>query len=510
MIEEIDRLKSEIPAGEWEATPESVRKVLEMLLSELHQMKQKIEELEEKLNKNSKNSSIPPSKSGFGSKKEEKSQPKRKPLTITKPRTKPEQKVYEAAECQELNIHEQKPSNCSNCGYELTGEDSVPHRHQVVDLPPVFKPIVDEYKLHELECEHCGEKTRATLPVGVSAKSYGARLAAFVAFLSVESRQSHRQVQAFLSQVFGIEISRGTINGIRQEVSAAIAEPTAAAMGYVQQQQVVNCDETGFSQQNRDGKNPTDKKAWIWVMVTPLVSVFIITLSRSQAVAKQLIGEAFAGFLGSDRYSSYSWVSGAQRQLCWAHLLRDFQAFADRPGVSGDTGAELLKRGYRLFHWWHRVRDGTMSRELFIEAVKLLRIGLRQELEEVARLDIALGEKTPLAKTIRTCRKLLQVESAMWTFVEREQIEPTNNSAEQALGGAVIWRGLSFGSQSQAGSEFVARMLTVNRSLKSQGRSILDFLTDACFAYRVGETPPSLIPPTQTPSTAISQTLIIS
>ena len=305
MIEEIDRLKSEIPAGEWEATPESVRKVLEMLLSERKQMKQKIEELEEKLNKNSKNSSIPPSKSGFGSKKEEKSQPKRKPRTITKPRTKPEQKVYEAAECQELNIHEQKPSNCSNCGYELTGEDWAPHRHQVVDLPPVFKPIVDEYKLHELECEHCGEKTRATLPVGVSAKSYGARLAAFVAFLSVESRQSHRQVQAFFSQVFGIEISRGTINGIRQEVSAAIAEPTAAAIGYVQQQQVVNCDETGFSQQNRDGKNPTDKKAWIWVLVTPLVSVFIITLSRSQAVAKQLIGEAFAGFLGSDRYSSY-------------------------------------------------------------------------------------------------------------------------------------------------------------------------------------------------------------
>ena len=151
-----------------------------------------------------------------------------------------------------------------------------------------------------------------------------------------------------------------------------------------------------------------------------------------------------------------------------------------------------------------------MSRELFIEAVKLLRIGLRRELEEVARLDIVIGEKTPLAKTIRTCRKLLQVESAMWTFVEREHIEPTNNSAEQALRGAVIWRGLSFGSQSQAGSEFVARMLTVTRSLKSQGRSILDFLTDACFAYRVGGTPPSLIPPPQTPSTAISQTLIIS
>lgn len=328
MIEEIDRLESEVPAGDWEATPESVRRVLEMLLSERQQMKQKIEELEEKLNKNSKNSSIPPSKSGFGSKKEEKTKHKRKPLTITKRRSKPEHKVYEAAECQELNIHEEKPSNCSNCGYELTGVDLLPHRHQVVDLPPVFKPIVDEYKLHQLECEHCGTQTRARLPVEVSAKSYGARLAAFVAFLSVEARQSHRQVQAFLAQVFGIEVSRGTINNIRQEVSAAIAEPTAAAIGYVQQQQVVNCDETGFSQQNRDGQNPAAKKAWIWVMVTPLVSVFIITLSRSQAVAKQLIGEV-ERFIYRSSQVAQNWAASRVGGSC---RLRYWLAGKDSPG----------------------------------------------------------------------------------------------------------------------------------------------------------------------------------
>lgn len=130
-----------------------------------------------------------------------------------------------------------------------------------------------------------------------------------------------------------------------------------------------------------------------------------------------------------------------------------------------------------LFHWWHRVRDGTLSQELFVEAVQLLRVGLQAELEQAAQLPIAAHEKTPLAKTVRTCTQLLKVESALWTFVETPGVEPTNNAAERALRPAVIWRLTSFGSQSQAGSEFVARMLTVSSSLKAQRRSVLEFLT---------------------------------
>jgi len=116
------------------------------------------------------------------------------------------------------------------------------------------------------------------------------------------------------------------------------------------------------------------------VLVTPLLSVFIVTLSRSQEVAKRLIGESFSGYLGSDRYGSYNWVKTELRQLCWSHLLRDFQAMVERSGASQEIGTALLAKGYRLFHWWHRVRDGTLSKELFVEAVELLRVGLHQEL----------------------------------------------------------------------------------------------------------------------------------
>jgi hypothetical protein len=491
MREEIDLGGIKVPAADWEATPERIKLVLMSLL-------QRIEALEEKLSKNSRNSSLPPSKDGFGAKSKNKDKPQRKPLKLFKVRQKPDRKVYESEDCQTLEVHEVKPSHCKNCSFELAGEDRQAYRHQIVDIPKI-QPIVTEYRLHELECEHCGTKTRATLPAGIPAKSYGERLAAFVAFLSGESRQSHRQVSEFLKQILGIELSRQTVNAMRTEVSESIETAVTAAKQYVQQQPVLNCDETGFTQQNRDGQNPGQKKAWLWVVVTPLVSVFEIALSRGQEIAKKLIGESFAGVVGSDRYSCYGWLNHGVRQICWAHLLRDFQAMAERKGVARDIGESLLQRAYRIVHWWHRYKEGRLSREQLIEAVNLLRAVIKQELEEASAIDIGSNEKTPLAQTVRTCQNILAVESALWSFVYKEGIEPTNNAAEQALRPAVIWRGLSFGSQSESGSQFVARMLTVNRTLKVQGRSVLDFLTESCTAARYGNEPPSLIPIVQTP-----------
>ena len=292
MVEEIELGGIKVPLSDLEATPESIKQVLKILLEERKEIKQRIEALEEKVNKNSKNSSIPPSKNGFGMKADKEGKVKKKPLKLTVKRAKVERKLYAVEECDE--VHEEKPCNCSKCGYELKGEDPHPYRHQIVELP-VLKPQVTEYRLHTLECEHCGEKSRAKLPDIVSEKTYGARLAALVGILSVQARQSHRQTQGLLREVFGIEISRGTINNIRQEVSEAIAAASEEAKEYVKQQPVVNSDETGFSQQNRDGNNPATKKAWLWVLVTPLISVFLVTLSRGQEVAKQLIGETFTG-----------------------------------------------------------------------------------------------------------------------------------------------------------------------------------------------------------------------
>ena len=153
-----------------------------------------------------------------------------------------------------------------------------------------------------------------------------------------------------------------------------------------------------------------------------------------------------------------------------------------------------MRREARLFRWWHRVRDGTLTREQFQGAVESLRAGFKADLEKAAALPIGKKEKSPLAKTVRTARQLLKLEAALWTFVYVQGVEPTNNVAEQALRTVVIWRRTSFGSQSQGGSEFVGRILTVVSSLKAQQRNPLDYLTKACLAKRLGLLPPSLLP----------------
>jgi transposase len=497
MSNEIELGGQKVPQSDWEATPESIQQVVLQLVEQLKLQNNRITLLEEQQQRNSKNSSQPPSKDEKGSKGAEGKQAKqvKKKVFGFKPRKgKRERELYPPEECQ--SIQDVKPSVCRVCGEALSAEDSQPYRHQIVDLP-VIKPDVQEYRLHKLECPHCGATTRAKLPLGVSGRCYGSRLAGWISWVSGEHRQSHRKVAELLREGFRITLSRGSINRARQEMSDSVAPAVTQARDYALKQPVVNCDETGFAQGNQDGLNPNNRRGWLWVVVTPLVTFFTVTLSRSKAAAKQILGEDFEGYLGSDRYSSYGWLDPKRRQLCWAHLLRDLQAIAERSGASREIGEALLRRGYRLFHWWHRVRDGTLSQELFLEAVARLRVAFVEELESAANLEIAPKEKTPLAQTVRTCAKILALEVALWTFVYVPGVEPTNNRSEQALRPAVIWQYTSFGSQSKTGSEFVERILTVNATLKAQNRSVLEFLTQSCQAARLGIEGPSLLPQSQ-------------
>jgi transposase len=241
----------EIPQTDWDATPASV-KLLVTVLSE------RLAYIEEQLQQNSQNSSRPPSSDGLSNKPKQSSSKKQS----AKPRQKKARhanessqtpKLYELESC--AQVHEYVPYACGHCGEPLTGKDNTPHRHQIIDIPPLEAYVI-EHRLHQLMCECCGQKTRASLPTEVPTTRYGDRLAAILGWLSGEHRQSHRMVQSLLSTMFGIEVSRGSINRLRQQVSEAVATPVEAAHTYVQSQAVLHSDETGFNQGNGDGLNP--------------------------------------------------------------------------------------------------------------------------------------------------------------------------------------------------------------------------------------------------------------
>lgn len=228
------------------------------------------------------------------------------------------------------------------------------------------------------------------------------------------------------------------------------------------------------------------KRAWMWVAVTSLVTVFVVRLSRGGAVARELLGEKFGGILVTDRYSAYNWYPVRWRQLCWSHLLRDFEAIRGRGGTSEEVGDALLEQAHQMFRWWHRVREGELARSTF----RSYMTALRQEVERLLEAGSQCGE----AKTEGTCREILKRREALWTFVQVEGVEPTNNTAERSIRPGVQWRKVSFGTQSEDGSRFVESMMTVVATLKQQKRNVLDYLTAAHEAALHGEPAPSLLP----------------
>lgn len=384
------------------------------------------------------------------------------------------------------------PPGVCPCGGLVEVDPEPVERRQQVEIPPV-RPFVREWRCYQGCCQRCGQPYRGTLPPG-SDQALGERATATVATLSSRFRLSKRLIMELCQSLLGLLISLGTVAASEQQVSAAVAAPVADAHQYVQQQEVVNADETSCPQGNADGQNPEGRKGWLWVAVTALVTVFLVRLSRGQQAAKALLGETFAGMLGSDRWSGYGWVSRWYRQLCWAHLKREFTKIAERGGESGRIGAALLAEEAKLFCHWHRVRDGTLQRSTFRTYVSPIRKRVGELLREAASWPVPAKGGGPDAKTARTCRELVHLEAALWVFVRREDVEPTNNAAERAIRSFVLWRKGSFGTQSDRGSRFVERMLTVTATCRQQGRDVLDYLTEAVVAHRRGQPAPSLLP----------------
>jgi transposase len=301
-----------------------------------------------------------------------------------------------------------------------------------------------------------------------------------VSLLTGRYRLSKRDTAEVMGDFFQADISVGSICALEQRSSEALSEPVEEAREYVKEQPVVHMDETGWREANQ--------KAWLWVAATSLVTVFLIRCSRGGKVAREMLGETFSGILNSDRWSAYNWVPVSLRQLCWSHLLRNFQAFVERGGESQCIGKAILAQTERMFDWWYRVRDGTMTRATFRAKMK----AVQQEVGELLRQGTACAH----SKTAGTCRDILKREEALWTFVHVEGVEPTNNLGERQVRHGVLWRKMCFGTQSEAGSRFAERIMTVVATLKQQRRNVLDYLTEVCDAANWGRPAPSLLPTT--------------
>jgi transposase len=306
-----------------------------------------------------------------------------------------------------------------------------------------------------------------------------------LALLAGGYRLGKRPIKRLAGDLLGLAISTGMIAKLERQCAADLAAPVAELADAIPDAPVVGIDETSW----REAR----KKCWLWVTVTSFAVVFTIARTRSGKVARALLGTNPGQVVISDRFPGYEWIADG-RQLCWSHLRRDFQAMIDRKNGGSPFGERLLGRSDRLFHLWHRVRDGPLGRAAFASRAGRLRKQIKEALND--------GAAGPCATTATTCRELLRLEPFLWTFVSTPGVEPTNNQAEREHRHAVLLRKISGGTDSETGSRFVERLLTVRATCRLRGIDLLDYLT-TCFQARLsGENPPTLMPsePTVAPA----------
>jgi transposase len=438
----------------------------------------RIRDLEEQLGRNSTNSSLPPSANPPGAPK----LPPKKP-TGRKSGAQPGHPAHLRRRLPPERLQHTRdfvPRHCQRCREPLppgpAADDPEPTWHQVAELPRLAAEVT-EYRGHFRTCPGCGALNHAAIPADLKAHGVGPRLAATLAYLAGRHHLSQRGLEELAEDVFDVPLSLGTVGHLAFQASAALAPAHAEAVRAVRQAAVKNVDETSWKL--------AGGRCWLWAAATATAVAFVIHARRSVAGLTALLGEVVGGIVGSDRWSAYQRVPLRRWQVCWAHLVRDFQAMVDRADAGSPIGEELLCCAEDLFTWWHRVRDGTLSRSTLRQYVAELRPWVRSQL--------GAGRACGCAKTAGTCRELLAVEPALWTFVRVEGVEPTNNHIERLLRPAVLWRKRSFGSQSESGCRWVERLLTVVQTRRLQGRPVLEYLYEALVAHRAGLPAPKLL-----------------
>ena len=438
----------------------------------------RVGELERRLNRSSRNSSLPPSQdppsapprpgkggSGRGRGGQPGHEGKHRRLL-------PAERVDE--------VVEHWPERCQSCVH-LFGEQervdaAAPWRHQIAELPPVCV-WVTEHWLHRLCCPECATQTRARLPAGLPRSWFGPRLQAAIVTLAVRNRVSRRDTIELARELFGVELSTGSVDAIIQRAGDALTGPYTRLEQRIKAAPVVNIDETGWK---TAGGNRT-----LWGALTSQTAVFRIAAGRHGFEARTLLGERFAGIVCSDRWRGYDYLDPTQRQLCWAHLLRDFTAHSEGMADQKQFGCAGLVVAHDLFNIWDSYqRDGDRAK---LQArIAPLQTKLRVMLEHASR-------KSPRTKYHRAFAKnLLKRWPALWTFTHTPGVQPTNNHAERGLRGAVIYRKLSLGSQSEQGERTIERLLSASVTCRLQQQSLFAYLTQALTAHARGDPIPSL------------------
>lgn len=444
-----------------------ITRKLEAIVSELQsqneQLTAQVEELNERIGKSSRNSSRPPSSDSISQRAQRR--PK-KPRSTRNKGAQPGHKKLERELMDDSCVDQTQryfPHNQCGCGGSIILNNEPVCRHQVFDIPDVSFTLI-EHQLFGGQCSGCGKRHNAQLPDTVPSGQMGPNLIALIAHLSGQYHLSIRQIQNYLREHWSLNFSTGAISQAQGKAIHALAEPYRQIGDYVRQQPVAHADET------RHFRGTSCR--WLWALVTVQACYFLTQASRGKEAADTLLGH-FGGYLISDDYVGYNRYPEERRQLCWAHLIRKFIDISCRPGNGGKVGKRLLLIAYVIVRIRHRWESGNISETIYFRRMNRLQCSFNRALEKGSRLRLD-------GRTKRQCNHMLTRQSMCFTFLKDHRIALTNNSAERAIRPYVIWRKLSFASQSYQGDQFRPLILSIVETAKRLGISVYQFIRIAC------------------------------
>lgn len=474
-----------------DASPDALRPSCEELAglvvelrAENAALRERIEELERKVNRNSGNSSMPSSSDSPKSRAERRRLAREAyKRSMRKSGGQPghEGKSRELVSPERVDKRFEHVPDCCGCGHEFDGsEERVgdPVVHQQYELP-VIVPLVFEQVRLRLRCPACQRATLAWLSAGAGS-GFGPRLDAHIAMLAGVFRLSRDQVRQVVVEVFGIPASKGSIDSAIMRMSAVLADPWAELREAIRRARVVHADETTW--------RLAGAQQWLWVAASALVACFRIDPARSQAAAKELLGEEFGGFVVSDRYAGYHFLDVLQQQLCWCHVIRQLVEVSQRSGATGRRGVQLVKLAREVIAAHREYLTDGHDPDWLAAKLAPLRAKIKVLLEACAA-----GRHT---RTANFAAGLLEEYEALWTFcdVRDLQIDPTNNVAERAVRHAVLQRRIQGGTQSDRGSRWIERIQSVRETCRLQNRPVLTYLQNVATAAHHRLPIPSLVP----------------
>lgn len=366
-----------------------------------------------------------------------------------------------------------RPVCCRRCGYDLQAAPEVGTRgrHQVTELPHI-RAKVTEHQMLTLGSPNRGQHTRAPLPPELSRRHFGPRLATFSATLTARARQSRRSVAELFSDLLDLPAPAiGTVQAMTDETSAAVLGGYREIRSHVRMSPTLAVDETGWKLR--------EETLWVWAVVTLQTTCFRIAPSRAGRERETLLGRSPLNVTSTDRWRAYDGIPLERRQLCSAHLIRNFQGMADAGGIGTALARTGVAECERLIHAWRRYARGGLSHAELRLTIKPLRARFRRLLTR--------GEVSEDRRARALSSGLLRLWPALWTFLGTEGVQPTSNAAERALRKPVIQRKASLGSNSGKGLRVTERMLSISETCRQSDIHLLDYLERTMNAHRQGE-----------------------